>query len=127
MQWIKFIHICCVVFSFSGFLLRGLWMLNDSPALNKKWVKVVPHIIDTTLLLSALGLVYILGLSVFENDWLLAKIIALVVYVFLGTIALKRGKTKKIKIAALLLAVTTFLYIVSVAIMKSIYGYMIVL
>ena len=124
MEWIKAVHVSCVILSFSGFLLRGLWMMSDSVLLVNKWVKIIPHIVDTILLISALLLVYLLGLSVFEHDWLLAKIIALVVYVLLGTVALKRGKTKKIKIVALVLAMTTFLYIVSIAFTKSVFGFM---
>jgi len=127
MEWAKTIHVSCVVLSFSGFLLRGLWMMLDSTMLTKKWVKVVPHIVDTTLLLSAFFLVYLLDLSVLNHDWLLAKIIALIAYVLIGTVALKRGKTKKIKITALFLAMIVFLYIVSVAVTKSVIGFMSVL
>jgi uncharacterized membrane protein SirB2 len=124
MEWIKTIHVSCVILSFSGFLLRGIWMMIDSAMLANKWVKIVPHIVDTMLLLSALLLVYLLGLSIPDHDWLLAKIIALVIYVLLGTVALKRGKTKKIKMMALILAMIIFLYIVSVAVTKSVFGFM---
>jgi len=127
MEWVKAIHVSCVILSFSGFLLRGLWMMFDSALLGNKWVKIIPHIVDTTLLVSALFLVYALGISVFENDWLLAKIIALVVYVLLGTVALKRGKTKQIRMVALVLSIMTFLYIVSVALTKSVSGFISVL
>jgi len=123
MDWIKTLHISCVILSFSGFVLRGIWMVFDSAMLGNKWVKIVPHIVDTILLISAFFLVYVLGLSIFDHDWLLAKIIALVVYVLLGTLALKRGKTKKIKMLALVLAIATFLYIVSVAVTKSVFGF----
>jgi len=127
MEWIKTIHVSCVILSFSGFLLRGIWMFFDSAMLGNKWVKILPHIVDTMLLLSACYLVYILSLSIFDHDWLLAKIIALFIYILLGTVALKRGKTKTIKIMAFSLAMITFLYMVSVAITKSVLGFMSVL
>ena len=123
MELIKTIHISCVILSFGGFLLRGMWMLLSSAMLCNKWVKIVPHIIDTMLLLSAMFLVYLSGLSLFDNDWLLVKIIALVIYVLLGTLALKRGRTKRIKIMALVLSIITFLYILSVAVTKSVFGF----
>ena len=125
MQWVKLLHVSCVVLSFTGFMLRGLWMLSGSPMLNKKWVKVVPHIVDTVLLSSALFLVYLLGLSIVENNWLLVKIAALIVYILLGSVALKRGKTKKIRILAFTFAVITFYYMISVALTKSTTGFMV--
>jgi len=127
MEWIKTVHVSCVILSISGFLLRGLWMILDSVLLANRWVKIFPHIIDTGLLLSAVFLVYSLKLSVFDHDWILAKIIALVIYVLLGTVALKRGKTKQIRMVALVLSIMTFLYIVSVALTKSVSGFMSVL
>ena len=123
MELIKTLHVSCVILSFSGFFLRGIWMMLDSALLANRWVKILPHIVDTGLLLSAVFLVYSLRLSVFDHEWLWAKIIALVVYVLLGTVALKRGKTKKIKILALVLAIIIFLYIVSVAVTKSVFGF----
>jgi uncharacterized membrane protein SirB2 len=53
------------------------------------------------------------------RGWLWAKVIALLVYIGLGTIALKRGRTRGVRIAAFAGALATFAYIVSVAIAKS--------
>ena len=54
----------------------------------------------------------------FAQSWLTAKVIALIVYIALGTIALKRGKTKAVRSGALLAAIVTFAYIVSVALTR---------
>lgn len=123
MLWIKTMHLAAVLLSFSGFVLRAGWMLADSPMLGKRWVKVLPHIIDTVLLLSALVLVYLMSLPLLQSDWLLAKIIALLVYIVLGTMALKRGRTKLQRLMFAVLAILVFLYIVSVAMSKSVYGF----
>lgn len=123
MLWIKTIHLAAVLLSFCGFVLRAGWMLADSPMLSKRWVKVLPHIIDTVLLLSALVLVYLMSLPLLQTDWLLAKIIALLMYIVLGTLALKRARTKLQRLMFALLAILVFLYIVSVAISKSVYGF----
>jgi len=123
MEWIKTLHISCVILSFSGFFLRGIWMLFDSAMLANKWVKIVPHIVDSVLLLSALSMVYMQSLSILQNDWLLVKIAALLVYIVLGTIALKHGKTKKIRVIAWCSGLVVFLYIVSVALNKSVEGF----
>lgn len=123
MLWVKYIHLAAVLLSFCGFVLRAGWMLTDSPMLGKRWVKVLPHIIDTALLLSALWLVYLMSLPLLQTDWLLAKIIALLVYILLGTMALKRARTKLQRLIFALLALLVFLYIVSVAMSKSVYGF----
>ncbi|HEY9202089.1 MAG TPA: SirB2 family protein [Gammaproteobacteria bacterium] len=123
MLWIKTIHLSAVLLSFAGFILRTGWMLMDSPMLTRRWVKVLPHIIDTVLLISALWLVYLMSLPLLQTDWLLAKIIALLVYIVLGTMALKRARTKLQRLIFALLAILVFLYIVSVAMSKSVYGF----
>ena len=112
---IKLVHISCVVFSYLLFVLRGVWMLRSSPMLQHSWVKIAPHIVDTTLLLSAITLAVQLSLSPFSAPWLMAKIIALLLYILLGTLALKRAKTLKIRLVFWLLAQLVFFYIVSVA------------
>ena len=115
---IKHLHITFAVLSGSFFLLRGLWMLADSPMLQRRWVKVVPHVVDTLLLASALVLVFWSGQYPFVQPWLTAKVLALVAYIVLGTVALKRGKTKGVRTFALLAALATFAYIVAVALTR---------
>ena len=115
---IKHLHITFAILSGSFFLLRGLWMLLDSPMLQRRWVKVVPHAVDTLLLASALVLVFWSGQYPFVQAWLTAKVLALIAYIVLGTIALKRGKTKGVRTFALLAALATFAYIVAVALTR---------
>jgi uncharacterized membrane protein SirB2 len=83
-------------------------------------VKVVPHIIDTTLLVSAILLAVQLRLYPFVHAWLTAKVLALIAYIVVGAIGLKYGKTKKTRIAAWICAITIFLYIVSVALTRQV-------
>jgi uncharacterized membrane protein SirB2 len=72
---------------------------------------------------SALGLVYLLGVSPFGMPWLTAKIAGLLVYIVLGSIALRYGRSKRIRVIAWLAAMTTFGYIASVAITKNESGF----
>lgn len=53
---LKYLHPACVVLSGTGFVLRGIWMLQGSPMLARRWVCVLPHVVDTALLASALAL-----------------------------------------------------------------------
>jgi len=116
---LKMLHVSAAVLSISGFTLRGYWMLTGSDWLNRTVVRVVPHIVDTLFLASGVGLIFVLHLPVLNQPWLLAKFAAIVAYILLGTVALKRGKRRSIRIAALVLALLTFAYIVGVALSKS--------
>jgi uncharacterized membrane protein SirB2 len=101
--------------SISGFMLRGIWMLRDSDLLNRRLTKTLPHIVDSILLGSALFLAVTSHQYPFVDAWLSAKLAALTVYIILGSLALKYGPNKSIRIIALMLALLTFSYIVAVA------------
>ncbi len=116
---LKLIHVSAAVLTISGFILRSFWMLVESPKLGHRIVLVAPHVIDTVFLFSGLGLIWTLNLPVLNQPWLLTKFVALIVYILLGTVALKRGKTRRIRIGALALALLTFAYIAGVALSKS--------
>ncbi len=116
---IKHLHITCAALSGSFFLLRGLWMLTDSPLLQQRWVRVVPHIVDTLLLATALVLVFWSGQYPFVQPWLTAKVLALVAYIVLGAVALKRGRTKGVRTVALVAALAILAYIVAVALTRA--------
>jgi uncharacterized membrane protein SirB2 len=115
---IKAVHVGCAAASIALFVTRGAWMLASPEWLQRRWVKVVPHVVDTLLLASALWLAWQLGRDGIAG-WVPAKVAALLVYIGLGTIALKRGRTRGIRLAAFAGAVATFGYIVVVAITKS--------
>ncbi|MDH3990160.1 MAG: SirB2 family protein [Gammaproteobacteria bacterium] len=117
---LKLAHITAAILTISGFALRGFWMLTDSANLDRRIVKIAPHIVDSVFLLSGIGLIWILRLPVMSQPWLMAKLLALVFYVLLGTVALRRGKTKRTRAIALLLAILTFAYIAGVAMNKSV-------
>lgn len=116
--FIKHLHITFALLSGGFFLLRGIWMLGESPLLQQRWVKVVPHVVDTLLLTSALVMVFWSGQYPFEQPWLTAKLLALIVYIGLGTVALKRGKTRGMQTFALFAALTVFGYILAVALTR---------
>ena len=118
----KQLHITCVALSGFGFVLRGLWMLTDSSWCEQRWVRIVPHFVDTLLLGSALILATITSQYPFAQSWLTAKVLGLLLYIFCGTMALKRGKTKTSRAAFFAAALLVFSYIVSVAFARSPFG-----
>src|SRR5450759_3006971 len=113
-------HVTCVVLSGTGFVLRGVWMMQGSPMLARRWVRVVPHVVDTALLASAIALAVMIGQYPLVHGWLMVKVFGIVAYIVLGTIALKRGRTPGIRIMAFCGALLVFSYIVAVAITKSV-------
>ncbi|HYA37915.1 MAG TPA: SirB2 family protein [Candidatus Methylomirabilis sp.] len=117
-MWLKYLHIACVALSISGFTVRGIWMIRESPWLRKKWVRIAPHAIDTLLLGAGIGLAIQIRQYPFVHGWLTAKALALVAYIVIGAIGLKYGKTRKIRIAAWLAAIVIFGYIVLVALTR---------
>ena len=74
---LRHIHIACVVLSGSGFFVRGVLMSCASPLLAQRWLRVVPHAIDTLLLGSAVLLAVQSGQYPLAQDWLTAKVLAL--------------------------------------------------
>ncbi len=118
-QTLKDLHLSFVGLTLGGMLLRGGWMLRDSPLLRHRLTRILPHVIDTMLLLSGAALAVLTAQYPLVQPWLTAKLAALLVYVFLGTIALKRGRSKRARGLALVLALVCFGYIVSVAVARN--------
>jgi uncharacterized membrane protein SirB2 len=118
-ETLKTIHLSFAILTITGFMLRGFWMIQGSAWLQHRLVRVLPHIIDTLFLASGISLILVMHLQVMQNSWLLVKIAALVVYILLGTVALKRGPTMNVRLAAFAAAFLTFTYIAGVALNKS--------
>ncbi|WP_157670233.1 SirB2 family protein [Chitinibacter sp. GC72] len=116
---LKHLHMTLALLSGAFFVFRGVLMLRQSAWLQHKICKIAPHIIDTGLLASAIYLAITLQLSPGNSPWIAAKIGALLLYIVLGTIALKRGKTMPIRCTALIAALASYGYIVAVAITKN--------
>jgi uncharacterized membrane protein SirB2 len=115
----KTVHMTCALLSISGFILRGYWMIHESPLLQLKPVKILPHIVDTFLLVSAIAMLFILGFGLLYQGWLLHKVGLLIVYIVLGMIALGNKYSRSKRIAAFVGAVVVFFYIVGIAMTKT--------
>ena len=116
---LKLTHISCAVISYTLFAVRGIWMLRGSAMMQQALVRTVPHIVDTALLASAIALAVMTRQYPFVAPWLTAKVLALVLYIALGMVALKYGKTRGVRIAAWIAAQAVFGYIVAVALTRS--------
>ena len=117
--FLKLIHVSSVILSYSLFMTRGIWMMRGSARLQQRWVKIMPHIVDTVLLASAIALAILIKQYPLADAWLTAKVMGLLVYIGLGMVALRFGKTRITKISAWVMAQIVFFYIVMVALTKS--------
>ena len=112
---IRLVHITCVVLSGALFFLRGTGVLAGMRWPMALPVRLASYSIDTVLLTAALMLVTMLPAAVFANGWLTIKLVLLVVYIVMGSFALKRGKTRGAKAGYFVAATATYLFMFSVA------------
>jgi uncharacterized membrane protein SirB2 len=112
---LKQLHLTTIAVTLALFLLRAFWMVVESQRLHARWVRIVPHVNDTLLLASGIGLAVLLQQYPLVHGWLTAKLLALIAYILLGTVALKRGRTRAQRIAAGIAALLVFGYMVAVA------------
>jgi uncharacterized membrane protein SirB2 len=121
---LKLVHQSAVALSLTGFFVRGGASLSGARWVHGRLAKTLPHIIDSVLLLSALTLAWMLRLTPMNSPWLLAKIAGLVVYVGLGVVALRPGRSAVVRATAWVAALATAGWIVSVAMTKSVFGFL---
>jgi uncharacterized membrane protein SirB2 len=112
---IKAVHIAMVFASGLLFALRGAGVLAGMRWPMRLPVKLLSYTIDTTLLTAALMLFTILPHAMFSNGWLTTKLVLLVVYIGLGTFALKRGRTRRTRAITSVAALAVFGFIISIA------------
>jgi len=121
---VKYVHVASVVLSLTGFFLRGILMIRASPLLNARWIRVLPHINDTILLVAALSLAAMSGQYPFVVGWVTAKVLGVIAYIMLGSMALRAGSTRRMRIACWLGALAVFGWIVSVAVTRQPAGFL---
>lgn len=103
-ELLKMLHIALALISGLGFALRGFIRLILQQPLAHPLVRFGPHLIDTLLLASGIGLWLILGLSPFAAGWFGVKLLLVVVYVLVGITAFRmhhQGAAVLVYLAAL--------------------------
>jgi len=108
-------HQFLALLSISGFVLRGGMMLMQSGVLYRRWMRSWPHVIDTLLLVSGIWMAVNLHVHPGNSPWLTAKLVALLLYIGLGFVALRLGRSYRIRVSAFGAAVTCYAYIGLVA------------
>jgi uncharacterized membrane protein SirB2 len=119
---LKHSHLLFVFLTLALFVLRGIWLFTQSPLLQKKIAKILPHVFSLFLLVSGVAVSVLLGFSPSNQPWILAKLIALVVFIALGIITFKAANKSVGKISWVS-ALAVYAYIISVAITKTPLGF----
>jgi uncharacterized membrane protein SirB2 len=111
------IHIIFVLSSFISFVGRVILSELKSELLSNKIFKIAPHLIDTALLVSGIGLI-IHGNWIASGNygWIITKFMALIVYIALGVLTMRCSGTQRW--LAFAGAIICYGYIFSVAITK---------
>lgn len=122
--WLKAVHVTAAIISLSGFLWRWVLLMRGSNRMANRWMRVWPHVNDTVLLASAIGLASLAGVAPWRDAWLGAKVVGLLLYIGLGMIALRHARSASQRRWAGVAAVGTFGFIVAAAWWKSPLGWL---
>jgi len=118
---IKNLHLLTVAITATLFLLRFFWLQTGSPMLNKRWVRILPHLNDTLLLLSGAALVAITHFYPFtpQGAWLTEKLFGVIIYIALGFVALgRKPRAQKVRWIAFIVAAAMLVVIYHLAVTK---------
>lgn len=112
---IRTVHITAVLTSGALFALRGVGLMVGA-----KWPQFTPvryltYTVDTILLTAALMLMTIIRQYPFVHAWLTVKVVLLVVYIVLGAMAFRSGRSTRSRFIFWFLALLIYLFIISVA------------
>ena len=107
-------HLALVVLSGLLFALRGAGVLTGARWPLHKALRVGSVVIDTLLLLAGATLWALLQLNPLREHWLGVKLVLLVVYIMLGSWALKRAGSTAARAAFFIAALTVFATMVSI-------------
>lgn len=120
---IKHLHTAIAGLAIVLLFARGACLLWAPAVLQQRWMRLLPHVFVTLLLLTGLWLASQLGAGS-PHAWLAAKVVGLAIYVVLTMVVMKRVGPGAPKLATFVAAVIVFAYIVSVAVTKSPAGFL---
>lgn len=125
--FLKYLHIVSVAASFALFFVRGLWVMQSYPDSQEKWVRVLPHVVDAVLVLSAVAMLATSPLNGWPGDWLTVKLALIVVYAMLALYLFRGARALTTKILVWLLALLVLLFITAIAVLHNPLGILSVL
>jgi uncharacterized membrane protein SirB2 len=120
---LKQVHFGLAIVSISGFVLRWVLEILGFQKSKHLLIRAAPHFIDTLFLLAGVMLLLATDQYPWTTPWIAAKLAGLIVYILFGKLAMS-VKQKKLSAIAFIGAIATFTWIISVALLKSPYGFL---
>jgi len=114
---VKYLHLVTVAASFALFFIRGLWMLRAYPRPEEQWVIVLPHAIDTLVLVSGGALVALAWQKSWPGDWLTWKLAFVAVYALMVLTVLRLARYRWQKALAWMAGMLVFLFVATIAVL----------
>ncbi|MDL4913871.1 MAG: SirB2 family protein [Enterobacterales bacterium endosymbiont of Blomia tropicalis] len=118
---IKQLHLLTEAITITLFLLRFYWQRSGSAMLTRRWVRILPHVNDTLLLVSGVMLVMITHFYPFspQGSWLTEKLLGVIIYIALASVALsRRPRTDRTRWIAFLIALIALVIVIKLAVSK---------
>ncbi len=117
--WIKTAHITFVIISFCGFILRYYWIYRESPLIQHPFFRHAPHINDTLLFLSGITMAWFLFPTFSMIPlWFKVKMGLLILYILLGSFALRPNPSTWIQKSAFILSLLVFFGMLNMVLVK---------
>ena len=116
---VKYVHIVAVSVTFALFFVRGLWVLRAYPSPQESWIRYVPHVVDTVIVVSALVFLWDTRNLGWPGPWLTVKLTLIAVYVLLGIVVLKFAQGLGIKVLTWIAALSMFLFVTTIAVLRN--------
>lgn len=118
---IKHLHMTTAILSGVLFVSRFLLLSAGAQVMRQRWTRILPHVIDTLLLATALTMVFWSAQYPFVQHWLTAKVLALFAYIGFGMVALRLGRSWQVRSSAFVFALLCYGYILKVAFTRSVF------
>jgi len=115
---IRNLHILTAVFSVLMFSMRFL-LIREPAGLQRRWIRVLPHVNDTLLLTFAILLCIATHQAPLVTPWLTEKVLVVILYILAGLFALKWAKSRGGQVTWFIIALVLFAYTASIAVSKS--------
>lgn len=116
---LKAVHASCAILTLLLFIWRGRLSI-EGKEVPQRWMRRVPDSVDTLLLGTGVALVLITGQYPFTVTWITVKLLAVIVYIALGFVVFRFGRTRKVRKTAWLTALAVFACIVWLAVFRQI-------
>lgn len=115
--FLKYVHIVAVAVSFALFFVRGLWVMRSYPPPQEPWVRHLPHVVDTILVISALLVLWEKQSQGWPGEWLSVKLVCTAAFAILAFAVLRFARGLGIRILAWVGAIAIYLFITTVAVL----------